>query len=412
MIQSSVRVLKFLIEERQADVIVLEACPGATHRLDRHLVRGEGNAEHALVAMGNWNYASQEILSLVTWLGDTQQAQSRSQRPVRIMGCDCQSMDGPKAELLRLLQEFVRIGALEQDAADESAALVTALPTDRDLGQFVELILREMDGQAPKESRMADIEAWQAKFVATVSVSVARACRRLQEIGLALPASVSRDDRFFFERCGRHLEQVVQFYSPGDAMHARDQFMAENILALRRHFQPERIVLLSHNLHVARVPIVIRGYQFVTMGHHLARELGDAYRSIGSVFHTGRYLAMTEYQPIDDIVEDAHTPGPQALESILQQAAVDRQSPGLLIDFRQSASQGNESPWSEGIEMRLGEAARQGSYADCFFKQRPDLQFDAMLFLPESSPITVLPGYYQQAIDQWKPDDVSGSSTK
>jgi|GEM_PF-4876851 len=157
---------------------------------------------NALVAMGGWNYANQEILSFVTWLRGTRQAQFRSQRPVRIMGCDCQSMDGPKAELLRRLQEFAPTGELQQDAADEAAALVTALPTDRDLGQFVELILREMDVQAPEESRMADIKAWQAEFVASVSVSVDCAFGRLQNIGLALPESVSRDDRFFSSGAG------------------------------------------------------------------------------------------------------------------------------------------------------------------------------------------------------------------
>ncbi len=403
IIQSVQRILKFLIQERQADIIILEACLGATQTLNRYVAEGVGEAEQAVVATGGWNYANQESLGFVTWLRNSNQTPSRAKRPVRVFGCDCQSIDGPKRQLLRLLEEFVRTGALPQADAVETAALVTALPSDRDLYQFIELILREIDVKDPEHSRMADIEAWQSEFAATIPATLAKVTGRLQGVRHALPATVSNDDRFLFERFGRLLEQVVAFYGPGDAMQKRDAFMAENVLALRRHFQPERMLLLSHNLHVARTPILVRDYQLVSMGHHLARELGDDYRAIGSAFYCGQYLAHVEYRPEDDLVEDAHAPGPLAFESILQQVAADRQSRGLLFNLRKSDEQEPEFPSSKGMEMRLGEAGRQGSYEACFVSQRPELQYDGLLFLRESSPMTVLPGYYRQAMEQWHP---------
>ena len=268
-----------------------------------------------------------------------------------------------------------------------------------------------MDVKDPGDSRVADIEAWQSAFTATVPASLETASRRLQGVRQALPSGVSDDDRFVFERCGRLLEQVVAFYSPGDAVAKRDAFMAENVLAIRRHFRPSRLVLLAHNVHVARAPWSVRGQQLELMGHRLARELGEDYRVIGSAFYGGRYLALAEYRPEDDLVEEAHTPGPLAVESVLRQVAAERRSLGLLVDLGGSDRRGCESPWPDGVEMRLGEAGRQGGYGDSFVRLRPELQYDGLLFVGESSPITVLPGYYRRAAEQWRPGHAGGHAT-
>jgi erythromycin esterase-like protein len=123
-----------------------------------------------------------------------------------------------------------------------------------------------MDVTDPGDRRIADIEAWQSAFTATVPASLDKASRRLQGLRQALPSGVSDDIRFVFERCGRLLEQVVAFYSPGDAVTKRDAFMAENVLAIRRHFRPSRLVLLAHNVHVARAAWSVRGQQLELMG--------------------------------------------------------------------------------------------------------------------------------------------------
>ena len=139
------------------------------------------------------------------------------------------------------------------------------------------------------------------------------------------------------------------------------------------------------------------------MGHSLARELGDDYRAIGSAFHGGRYLAAAEYRPEDDLVEEAHTPGPLAVESALRQVAAERRSPGLLVGFGGSDRRGSEPPWPDGVEMLLGETGRKGGYGDSFVRLRPEEQYDGLLFVGESSPIRILPGYYRRAAEQWGP---------
>jgi erythromycin esterase-like protein len=178
--------------------------------------------------------------------------------------------------------------------------------------------------------------------------------------------------------------------------------MAENVLAIRRHFRPSRLVLLTHNVHVARAAWSVRGQQLELMGHSLARELGEDYRAIGSAFYGGRYLALAEYRPEDDLVEEAHTPGPLAVESVLRHLAAEQRSLGLLVGLGGSDRRGCVPPWPDGVEMRLGEAGRQGGYGESFVRLRPELQYDGLLFIGESSPITVLPGYYRRATEQWR----------
>jgi len=139
------------------------------------------------------------------------------------------------------------------------------------------------------------------------------------------------------------------------------------------------------------------------MGCLLAKQLGSDYRAIGSAFYDGKYLAMAGDGPEQDQIVVAHTPDPRSFEYILQRVANDQQTPGLLLDLSRRAPHGSEFPWQHGLEMRSGEAGNQGSYESSFTRQRPELQYDGMIFLKETSPITVLPGYYQHASEKWKP---------
>jgi erythromycin esterase len=399
IIQSRERVLRFLIQERKATVVVLEACFAATQPLNRYVVHADGTAQEALVATAYWSYANLETLGFVDWVRNYNRARPEANEPVRIYGCDVQSIDGPKTELARLLQGFGGAGQLSPQDVTQATTLLSALPADRDLFRFVELLVSEASSNNPDEARIADIQAQQSSFMTSSRVAVEKLSRRLQEVQRAL-ATVPEKDRFVFERCGRLLEQVVEFYSPG-GLEKRDLFLAENVTALRRHFPRERLLLLFHNLHLVRVPLTIRGQSFLPMGCLLARQMGNDYRAISTAFHGGKYLASAEGRPELDQIVVAHTPGPMALEHILQRVADERQTPGLLVDFSERVDGGSEFPWQTGLEMRIGEAGAQGDYDTSFMRQRPELQFDGLIFWKETTPITLLQGYYQYSNEKW-----------
>ena len=67
MIQSRERVLRFLIQECRATIVVLEACFAATQPLNRYVMHGDGTAQEAPVATGYWSYANLETLVFVDW---------------------------------------------------------------------------------------------------------------------------------------------------------------------------------------------------------------------------------------------------------------------------------------------------------------------------------------------------------
>jgi len=371
-------------------------------------VHGDGTAQEALVATAYWSYANLETLGFVDWVRNYNGVLPGANRPVRIHGCDVQSIDGPKTELARLLQGFGRTGRLPPEHVTEATALLTALPADRDLFRFVELLVSEARSNNPDEARIAEIQAQQSAFMTNSRVSVERLSRRLQKVQQALFSIVPDDDRFVFERCLRLLEQVIDFYSPG-GLEKRDVLMAENVTALRRQFPRERILLLFHNLHVVRVPLTIHGQPFLPMGCLLARQIGNNYRAISTAFHEGKYLAVAGGRPEQDQIVVAHTPGPLAFEHILKRVADDRQTPGLILELNERVTQGSEFPWQTGLEMRIGEGGEQGEYDASFVRQRPELQFDGLMFLKETTPITVLQGYYLHTSEKWREGNRGGN---
>jgi erythromycin esterase len=406
IIQSSQRVLRYLIQERKADIVVFEADFGATQTLNRFVMEGSVDAEEALAAAGGWNYANHEMLGFVKWLRDYNCTPQGANRPVRVFGCDVQSFDGAKTELMHLLRGFAGLATSLQGDVSETVALVSELPADRDLALIYELIDEIVKVKTANEGQIAELMARQSELAATARESFGKLSSRLRR--MQLPGTLSDDDRFMFERCQRALEQAIEFWSSGGA-EKRDLLMAENVIALWRHFQPDRLLLLAHNLHVARAPCSLRGYDLRSMGCHLSQQLGSNYRAIGSAFYAGRYLALAEYRAEDDLIETARTPGPLAFESLLQRVVQDRQTPGVLVDLSESADQRGEFPWQDDIEMRIGETGPQGTYEHCFVRQRPERHYDGMMFLQVTSPITVLSGYYHHATKQWKPSDRGGN---
>ncbi|WP_211695440.1 erythromycin esterase family protein [Mycobacterium spongiae] len=85
------------------------------------------------------------------------------------------------------------------------------------------------------------------------------------------------------------LDAAVREFArdPQDVTRIRDGAMAQSVRwILDRH---NRIVVAAHNGHVQRWPVSVSGVAAWTpMGMHLADQLGDDYRVIGTTFGTGR----------------------------------------------------------------------------------------------------------------------------
>jgi erythromycin esterase-like protein len=394
------RLARFLIQQRNVTIIVIETCFAATRRLNEYLASGEGTAIDSLACTEYWTCVNSETLDFVKWIREHNASHAGRKQPVRVYGCDLQSIDGPKTELTRLLRQLERTGELASRDCKEAITVVGGLPADKDLHRSVASLIEEASSKNPDAAKIAQIQARRLEYMSGVPLSVERLARRFRELQRALPPSVPKEDRFFFERCIRLIEQAVDFYSP-DGFALRDRFMAENVLALRKHLAEKKLVLAAHNLHVLRVPLSIRGESFVPMGCDLAKELGADYKIIGSAFHHGRYLAAAGERASQDEVAVAHTPRSNALEFFLHAFAEAEGMSDFLLDMRPRGSHGDKGPWPADLEMRIGEAGTQGDYGQAFMRQKPERQYDGLIFITETTPITVLPEYYDRARAKW-----------
>jgi erythromycin esterase-like protein len=156
-----------------------------------------------------------------------------------------------------------------------------------------------------------------------------------------------------------------------------------------------------HDLHVARAPLAIRGERFVPMGSLLAEELGTGYRVIGSAFHHGTYRATAGAREGQDEIAVAHIPRSSSFEYVLRLFADAEGVPDLLLDLGPRGSHGETSPWHADLEVRIGEAGSQAEYEQSFTRQSPVSQYDELIFLSETTPIAVLPEYYERTRQKW-----------
>jgi hypothetical protein len=301
-------------------------------------------------------------------------------------------------QIKRLLRNFSRAGRLAPDDFQEAMASLLRLPSDRELFGSLEPLISEASSPNPDGAKIADIQARRADYMSGVRASAEGLALRLRKLQVALLSS--GEDGFFFTRCVRLIEQVVDFHSP-DGLHLRDRFLAENVAALRSRHAGTRLVLALHNLHVAWAPLAIRGERFVPMGSLLAEELGASYRAIGSAFHHGTYLAAPGPREGQDEIAVAHVPRSHSLEDLLHLFAGAEGMPDLLLDLGPGGSHGEASPWPADPEMRIGEAGSQAEYEQSFTRPSPESQYDGLIFLSEATPIEVLPEYYELTRQKW-----------
>jgi erythromycin esterase len=392
------RLLRFLIQERQVGIIVIEACFAATRRLNDYLSSGVGTAVESLAATAYWSCLNRETLDFVTWIREHNLSRPGGKQPVEVYGCDVQSLDGPVEQLTRQLREFARAGRLASDDCLEAMALLGRLPSDRELFESLEPLIHEASSPSPDGAKIAAIQARRADYMSGVRESAERLALQLRKLQVAHTSG--GEDGFFFTRCARLIEQVVDFHSP-DGLLLRDRFLAENVAAIRNHRAGARLVLAMHNLHVARAPLAIRGERFVPMGSLMAEDLGASYRAIGTAFHHGTYLSAPGSRGGQEEIAVAHVPRPHSLEYLLHLFADVEGMPDLLLDLGPGGSHGEASPWPTDPEMRIGEAGSQAEYEQSFMRQCPDSQYDGLIFLSETTPIAVLPEYYERTRQKW-----------
>jgi erythromycin esterase len=81
----------------------------------------------------------------------------------------------------------------------------------------------------------------------------------------------------------RLLQQYTEMVTPA----VRDQYMAENLLWIKKQFPQQKIIVWAHNGHIQKIYPTRK-----VMGQYLADELKTDYYTLGFAFHEGDYTAM------------------------------------------------------------------------------------------------------------------------
>jgi len=209
----------------------------------------------------------------------------------------------------------VRFAGLDAPNGGAAIAATLAWVADalRELDPDAAPVLERIEpivGSLAGTSVAASAQAWAALGVAQQDALTAGLARLHQRVGFLDAVLAERGGRARVVGLRRRLAalQCADYaLRANEAMHrgaearldisARDRFMADSLLALLESEPEVRVVLLAHNGHVQKQPVVWGDYLSAhPLGMYLDRTLGDAYRVIGTTT-TGGVSSEMELDP-------------------------------------------------------------------------------------------------------------------
>jgi len=170
----------------------------------------------------------------------------------------------------------------------------------REVDQDSTSLLEEIEPIAnalPGTSVVGSMQAWAALGKAkqdALTAGIARLCHRMRALKTVF---IERSSHSQFCSALRQLEALScsdYVLRATEAMHrggelpldlsVRDRFMADSLLDILKREPKARVVLLAHNGHVQKEPVVWNGYlnSALSLGFYLSNDLGDDYRVIGT----------------------------------------------------------------------------------------------------------------------------------
>jgi erythromycin esterase len=263
------RLFEYLVSKRGFTVFAIEASFPEALRVNEYVVHGEGDAVAALFGMHCWPWVTEEVLALIEWMRAYNTGPSHTQK-LRFYGFDMQFSRAAAAVVRTYLK---RVDSYRADV-------------DLVLTQLGE---KEIALGATPPTRLTAAECDSARAV------LAGLYDRFEDRREHWVARSNVIDWTFVRHHVRVLQQWLELHRSTDPT-MRDQAMAENVRWIL-DYEPSdtRMVVWAHNVHIQRVSHkgATQPPPWDTMGTHLARDLGEAYRSIGFVFGDGALQAWS-----------------------------------------------------------------------------------------------------------------------
>ncbi|RAK63445.1 erythromycin esterase family protein [Hymenobacter edaphi] len=346
------RLFRYLVEQKGVRLLALEADLGPCLALNDYLQTGQGDPKALVAELPAWDTA--EMLALVQWMRSYNQRAPGAK--LQLLGLDLQ--EAPAS--LRYLRPH--LPASPNYRTDKLAELQAHL---RELeAANVQLhLLRQPDAAAPL---------------------LAEAQRLLAELRTAydLPAKLSSryqpfpGEAVLLPQLLRVAEQFSLYHTLAASLRPsyRAACLAENLQWARAQTSGGKAVVWSHNESLATY-----NRDDETLGMQLRRQYGADFLAVGLAFHEGTFRALRSEEPPAFVTATAAASAVGSYEHYFRAAAL----PAALLDIRTPELLPGTQWLFENLQFREGTLK---AYTQPFGRHSLRREFDALLYLPKSTP--------------------------
>lgn len=277
------RLLRFLVERAGFNTIVFEGGLPGSEAIDSYVSGGAGDVSNLLRTFGQPMWLNPETVEFLEWLR-ARNATVTMPGKVRIFGMD---VGYPAAAVFGTLSYLDRV---DPAFVVPDRELVVALARRLQAVRFGSLTKSAMYGSSDVYDAL-DTPS-KDRFRAAFTEIVARLVQR-RAMCIASSSHEEYDGMLRYATLVLQAHDVIDVRSSdlGLANDRRDFAFAENVdWIARRVGRDARLVVLAHNMHVARDPFKsdARGPAIASTGAHLARWYGRDYVAIGTSVGRGR----------------------------------------------------------------------------------------------------------------------------
>ena len=362
------RLLKYLVTRLGFRAFVLEASRARCRPINDYVLYGRGDLNQVVHGQGFFTWDTKEFADLVEWMRDYNRGVSDAQK-IQFFGMDVQLIEPAIATIDAYLKKLD-----SRDAEDARSAL--------------KLISAEVEKNPFLHPLSSEHGLRLHRAAATIENFLDLHRHQLARRG-ASEFAIVRTDAHQMAQLTDSIGSSFAFFDK------RDTYMAENVRDLLDQLGPQaRIVLWAHNYHIsaARPP-----HSALPMGELLRSWYGPAYFAIGFSFGRGSFRARpwpTMQGPA--VAMAAHPPDEGSVDNYLDRACAGRCTFPYLLVLRHGD---DDAPRSVHAWLHSGQAMRTiGANYDSGLRQPldtyhlvPAQTFDALAYVPESSPSIPLP---------------------
>ena len=252
------RIFKYLVENHNYKIFAIEADFGESILINQAVLNSDKSEIENLMKqkMHFWTWRTNEVRDLLYWMCDYNIGKAETEK-VQYWGVDCQF-------------NTYHPGMVKDDLQNANVPFLS----------FAETILNEASSQSTGRfsSYTPTIFEIYIDKVKALKDSVTKYEADLIDAGMTL-------------QLVELIEQVseVMYYAEKSVMkNYRDEYMAKNTAWLHTYFNDAKIVLWAHNFHVSDYSAA------GSMGYHLKTDFPDEYTTLGFLFSTGFFTAVTQ----------------------------------------------------------------------------------------------------------------------